>query len=190
MVGRAYGWTLWENLPAVFDQRFNATGHVNAAFPLFISLSFLEREKGHVAGFLPELAVVTIGGGLDLEEPWVVRPNSETIIGYMYARWIKPYRNLPVLINRWGNVVRWEMRMKLFLRTMEFYWQEGQAAHATKEEAQEETMRMLDVNADFAVKEETKVTTRCIPLDQPDGVGSCIYCAEPANEKVFFARAY
>ena len=153
MVVRPYGWALWENIQAALDQRFKATGHVNAAFPLFIPMSFLEKEKEHVKGFSPELAVVTIGGGQVLEEPWVVRPTSETIIGYMYAKWIKSYRDLPVLINQWGNVVRWEMRTKLFLRTLEFYWQEGHTAHATKEEAQEETLRMLDVYADFAVNE-------------------------------------
>lgn len=153
MVVRPYGWALWENLQAALDQRFKATGHVNAAFPLFIPMSFLEKEKEHVEGFSPELAVVTIGGGEQLEEPWVVRPTSETIIGYMYAKWIQSYRDLPVLINQWGNVVRWEMRTKLFLRTLEFYWQEGHTAHATKEEAEEETMRMLGVYADFAINE-------------------------------------
>lgn len=153
MVVRPYGWALWENLQAALDKRFKATGHVNAAFPLFIPMSFLEKEKEHVEGFSPELAIVTIGGGEVLEEPWVVRPTSETIIGYMYAKWIKSYRDLPVLINQWGNVVRWELRTKLFLRTLEFYWQEGHTAHATKEEAQEETLRMLDVYADFAINE-------------------------------------
>jgi prolyl-tRNA synthetase len=153
MVVRPYGWALWENIQAALDQRFKATGHVNAAFPLFIPMSFLEKEKEHIEGFSPELAVVTIGGGQVLEEPWVVRPTSETIIGFMYAKWIKSYRDLPVLINQWGNVVRWEMRTKLFLRTLEFYWQEGHTAHATKEEAQEETLRMLDVYADFSINE-------------------------------------
>lgn len=153
MVVKPYGWALWENLQAALDKRFKETGHVNAAFPLFIPMSFLEKEKEHVEGFSPELAVVTIGGGQQLEEPWVVRPTSETIIGYMYAKWIQSYRDLPVLINQWGNVVRWEMRTKLFLRTLEFYWQEGHTAHATKEEAEEETRRMLDVYTDFAVNE-------------------------------------
>ncbi len=153
MVVRPYGWALWENLQAALDKRFKDTGHVNAAFPLFIPMSFLEKEKEHVEGFSPELAVVTIGGGEQLEEPWVVRPTSETIIGYMYAKWIQSYRDLPVLINQWGNVVRWEMRTKLFLRTLEFYWQEGHTAHATMQEAEEETRRMLDVYTDFAVNE-------------------------------------
>jgi prolyl-tRNA synthetase len=153
MVVRPYGWALWENIQQALDRRFKATGHVNAAFPLFIPMSFLEKEKEHVEGFSPELAVVTIGGGEKLEEPLVVRPTSETIIGYMYSKWIKSYRDLPVLINQWGNVVRWEMRTRLFLRTLEFYWQEGHTAHATAEEAEEETLRMLDVYADFAIND-------------------------------------
>ncbi len=153
MVVRPYGWALWENIQQALDKRFKETGHVNAAFPLFIPMSFLEKEKEHVEGFSPELAVVTIGGGEKLEEPLVVRPTSETIIGYMYAKWIKSYRDLPVLINQWGNVVRWELRTRLFLRTLEFYWQEGHTAHATEQEAREETWRMLDVYADFAINE-------------------------------------
>ena len=153
MVIRPYGWALWENIQAGLDRRFKATGHVNAAFPLLIPMSFLEKEKEHVAGFSPELAIVTIGGGEKLEEPLVIRPTSETIIGHMYAKWIKSYRDLPVLINQWGNVVRWEMRTRLFLRTLEFYWQEGHTAHATYEEAEEETLRMLNVYADFAIND-------------------------------------
>ncbi len=153
MVVRPYGWALWENLQAALDKRFKETGHVNAAFPLFIPMSFMEKEKEHVEGFSPELAVVTVGGGEKLEEPLVVRPTSETIIGHMYAKWIKSYRDLPILINQWGNVVRWELRTKLFIRTLEFYWQEGHTAHATEREAQEETLRMLDIYADFAVNE-------------------------------------
>jgi prolyl-tRNA synthetase len=153
MVVRPYGWTLWENIQQGLDRRFKETGHVNAAFPLLIPMSFLEKEKDHVEGFSPELAVVTIGGGEKLDEPLVVRPTSETIIGYMYSKWIKSYRDLPVLINQWGNVVRWEMRTRLFLRTLEFYWQEGHTAHATAEEAEEETIRMLNVYADFAIND-------------------------------------
>ena len=153
MVVRPYGWALWENIQDALDSRFKATGHVNAAFPLFIPMSFLEKEKEHVEGFSPELAVVTIGGGAKLEEPLIVRPTSETIIGYMYSKWIQSYRDLPVLINQWGNVVRWEMRTRLFLRTLEFYWQEGHTAHATAEEAEEETLRMLDIYTDFAINE-------------------------------------
>ena len=153
MVVRPYGWALWENIQQALDSRFKATGHVNAAFPLFIPMSFLEKEKEHVEGFSPELAVVTIGGGEKLEEPLVVRPTSETIIGYMYSKWIKSYRDLPLLINQWGNVVRWEMRTRLFLRTLEFYWQEGHTAHATEKEAEEETLRMLDIYTRFAIDE-------------------------------------
>ena len=153
MIVRPYGWALWENVQSALDTRFKATGHVNAAFPLLIPMGFLEREKEHVEGFSPELAVVTHGGGQELEEPLVVRPTSETIIGHMYAKWIKSYRDLPVLINQWASVVRWEMRTKLFLRTTEFYWQEGHTAHATAEEAEEETLQMLNVYADFARNE-------------------------------------
>ena len=153
MVVRPYGWAIWENIQSALDTRFKSTGHVNAAFPLFIPMSFLEKEKEHVEGFSPELAVVTIGGGQQLEEPLVVRPTSETIIGHMYAKWIQSYRDLPVLINQWANVVRWEMRTRLFLRTLEFYWQEGHTAHETADEAETETRKMLDVYEDFAVNE-------------------------------------
>ena len=153
MVIKPYGWALWENIQKALDKRFKETGHQNAAFPLFIPMSFLEKEKEHVEGFSPELAVVTIGGGQTLEEPLVVRPTSETIIGHMYSKWIKSYRDLPVLINQWANVVRWEMRTRLFLRTLEFFWQEGHTAHATAQEAEEETRRILDLYTDFAVNE-------------------------------------
>ena len=151
MVVRPYGTALWENVQGGLDRRFKETGHQNALFPLLIPMSFLSKEAEHVEGFSPELAVVTHGGGKELEEPLVVRPTSETVIGHMYSKWIRSYRDLPVLINQWGNVVRWEMRTRLFLRTAEFYWQEGHTAHATSEEAREETMRMLDVYADFAI---------------------------------------
>jgi prolyl-tRNA synthetase len=153
MIVRPYGWALWENITAALDQRFKATGHVNAAFPLLIPRSFIEKEKSHVAGFSPELAVVTHGGGEKLEEPLVIRPTSETIIGHAYAKWIQSYRDLPLLINQWNSVVRWELRTKLFLRTLEFFWQEGHTAHATAEEAAAETRQMLDVYTDFAVRE-------------------------------------
>ncbi|MER3420673.1 MAG: proline--tRNA ligase [Chloroflexota bacterium] len=153
MVVRPYGWAIWENIQQALDRRFKATGHVNAAFPMFIPMSFLEREREHVEGFAPELAVVTVGGGETLPEPLAVRPTSETLIGYMYARWIKSYRDLPVLINLWNSAVRWEKRTKLFLRTTEFYWQEGHTAHATEEEAEEEARRMVGVYEEFAVTE-------------------------------------
>ena len=150
MVVKPYGWALWENIKADLDRRFKETGHVNAAFPMLIPMSFFEKEKSHVEGFSPELAVVTHGGGQELDEPLAIRPTSETIIGYMYAKWIKSYRDLPVKINQWANVLRWEMRTRMFLRTMEFYWQEGHTAHATAEEAEEEAITMLNVYADFA----------------------------------------
>ena len=153
MVIRPYGYTLWENVQSGLDRRFKATGHQNAYFPLLIPMSFLQKEKEHVEGFSPELAVVTHAGGELLEEPLVVRPTSETIIGYMYAQWVKSYRDLPILINCWNNVVRWELRTRLFLRTAEFLWQEGHTAHATAEEAEAETRQMLDVYTDFAVND-------------------------------------
>ncbi len=151
MIVRPYGWALWENITAALDRRFKATGHVNAAFPLLIPRSFIDKEKSHVAGFSPELAVVTHGGGEELTEPLVIRPTSETIIGHAYAKWIQSYRDLPVLINQWNSVVRWELRTKLFLRTLEFFWQEGHTAHATSAEAEAETRQMLDIYTDFAV---------------------------------------
>jgi len=153
MVIMPYGYTLWENIQAGLDRRFKETDHVNAYFPLFIPESFIKREAEHVEGFAPELAVVTHGGGKKLEEPLIVRPTSETIIGHMYAKWIRSYRDLPLLINQWANVVRWEMRTRLFLRTTEFLWQEGHTAHATAQEAKEETRRMLEVYADFAIND-------------------------------------
>ena len=150
MVIRPYGYTIWELLQSQLDQRFKDTGHVNAYFPLFIPESYLHREADHVEGFSPELAVVTHAGGKELEEPLVVRPTSETVIGEMYARWISSYRDLPVLINAWNNVVRWELRPRIFLRTTEFLWQEGHTAHADEAEAMAETLQMLDVYAEFA----------------------------------------
>ena len=153
MIVRPYGWALWENIQQALDRRFKATGHQNVAFPLFIPKSFIEKEKHHVEGFSPELAVVTIGGGEELAEPLIVRPTSETIIGHMWSKWIQSYRDLPVLMNQWNSVVRWELRTKLFLRTLEFYWQEGHTAHATREEAVDETTQMLNVYTDFAVNE-------------------------------------
>jgi prolyl-tRNA synthetase len=160
MVIKPWGYALWENVQRVLDGMFKDTGHVNAYFPLFIPLRFLEKEAAHVEGFAKECAVVTHhrlearDGKLvptgELEEPLVVRPTSETIIGEMFAKWVQSYRDLPLLINQWANVVRWEMRTRLFLRTTEFLWQEGHTAHATSEEAVEETMKMLGVYADFA----------------------------------------
>ncbi len=153
MVVRPYGWALWENITAALDRRFKATGHQNVAFPMLIPRSFIDKEKHHVEGFSPELAVVTIGGGEEFAEPLVIRPTSETIIGHMWSKWIQSYRDLPVLMNQWNSVVRWELRTKLFLRTLEFYWQEGHTAHATREEAEFETRQMLDIYTDFAVND-------------------------------------
>jgi prolyl-tRNA synthetase len=153
MIVKPYGWALWENIQAALDRRFKATGVQNAGFPMFIPMSFLQKEAAHVEGFAPELAVVTIGGGQELAEPIVVRPTSETMIGHAYANWIQSYRDLPILLNLWNSVVRWELRTKLFLRTLEFYWQEGHTAHATAAEAEARTRLMLDVYADFAINE-------------------------------------
>ncbi|MEE2708360.1 MAG: proline--tRNA ligase [Gemmatimonadota bacterium] len=150
MVIRPYGFRLWENMVAELDRMFKETGHENASFPMLIPESFLEKEAQHVEGFAPECAVVTHGGGKKLEENLLVRPTSETIICSMYAKWIQSYRDLPILINQWANVFRWEMRPRLFLRTTEFFWQEGHTAHATYEEAEEETLRMLDVYRAFS----------------------------------------
>src|SRR5712691_5375915 len=149
MVIRPNGYAIWEQMQRALDQMFKDTGHQNAYFPLFIPQSFLSREAEHVEGFAPEVAVVTHAGGKELEEPLVVRPTSETIIYAMYAKWIQSYRDLPLLINQWCNVVRWEMRTRLFLRTTEFLWQEGHTAHATEAEAEEETLRMLGVYRTF-----------------------------------------
>src|SRR6266446_3497370 len=283
MIIKPYGWALWENIQAALDRRFKATGHVNAAFPLFIPKSFLEKEKQHVEGFAPELAVVTIGGGEELAEPLIVRPTSETIIGHAYANWIKSYRDLPVLINQRNSVVRWELRTKLFLRTLEFWWQEGHTAHATYLEAEGRVKTHLvaggvrvklderdgvtpgfkfndwemrgvplrieigprdvekrsvvlarrdtpgkagksfapeegltgavtamlesiqkaieaglfcrvwwsgDAGREAAIKEETKATIRCIPLEQPGGEGACIGTGRPAKQVAIFGRAY
>jgi prolyl-tRNA synthetase len=161
MVIKPWGYAIWENMQRVLDRMFKETGHQNAYFPLFIPLSFLEKEAQHVEGFAKECAVVThhrLEAGPDgrlipvgkLEEPLVVRPTSETIIGAMYAKWVQSYRDLPILINQWANVVRWELRTRMFLRTTEFLWQEGHTAHASEQEAIEETLKMLDVYATLA----------------------------------------
>ncbi|HTR36853.1 MAG TPA: proline--tRNA ligase [Bryobacteraceae bacterium] len=150
MVIKPNGYAVWELLQRALDDRFKATGHQNAYFPLLIPQSFLQKEAEHVEGFSPELAVVTVAGGKQLEEPYVIRPTSETIIGHFFAKWIQSYRDLPVLINQWANIIRWELRTRMFLRTTEFLWQEGHTAHATHEEALEEVLRMLDVYADVA----------------------------------------
>ncbi len=150
MVIKANGYAVWELLQRELDDRFKATGHQNVYFPLLIPQSFLQKEAEHVEGFAPELAVVTHAGGKELEEPYVIRPTSETIIGHFFAKWIQSYRDLPMLINQWANVIRWELRTRMFLRTTEFLWQEGHTAHSTHEEALEEVLRMLGVYTDVA----------------------------------------
>ena len=153
MIVRPYGYAIWEAMQADMDRRIKETGHVNAYFPLFIPKSFLEKEKEHVAGFSPECAWVTIGGGEELDEPLAIRPTSEAMICSMYAKWVRSWRDLPVLINQWCNIVRWEKVARPFLRTTEFLWQEGHTLHATPEEGEEETLRMLQVYRSFC--EET-----------------------------------
>ena len=185
MVIKPHGYAIWEKIQQNLDKRFKDTGHENAYFPLFIPESFLKKEAEHIEGFSPELAVVTYAGGKQLEEPYVVRPTSETIIGYFFSKWIGSHRDLPLLINQWANVVRWELRTRMFLRTSEFLWQEGHTAHATHEESIAETLRMLDVYAQFAeevmampvikgVKTETEkfagaLTSYCIEAMMQDG---------------------
>ena len=150
MVIRPYGYAIWENIQKELDKRFKETGHENAYFPLLIPMSFMTKEAEHVEGFAPEVAVVTHAGGEKLAEPLCIRPTSETIIGTMYGKWIQSYRDLPVLMNQWANVIRWEKTTRPFLRTSEFLWQEGHTVHATEEEAMEETMKMLSVYEEFA----------------------------------------
>ena len=150
MVIKPYGFGIWERIQRAVDDRIKATGHENLYFPLLIPNKLLEKEAQHVEGFAPEVAVVTHGGGKKLEEPLIIRPTSETIIYEMYSKWIRSYRDLPLLINQWANVVRWEMRTRLFLRTTEFLWQEGHTAHATEAEAEEETLKILEIYRSFA----------------------------------------
>jgi len=187
MVIRPHGFAIWEKIQDDLDRRFKETGHKNASFPLLIPMSFIQKEAEHVEGFSPELAVVTHAGGKELEEPYVIRPTSETIIGHFFSKWIDSWRDLPLLINQWGNVMRWELRTRLFLRTGEFLWQEGHTAHATHEEAREEVARMLDIYRDTChevlampvvrgIKTETErfagaVETRCIEAMMQDGKG-------------------
>lgn len=149
IVIRPYGWAIWENIREILNKKIIDTGHQNAAFPLLIPMSFLEMEKEHVKGFAPELAVVTHAGGKELEEPLVVRPTSETVIHYMFAKWIKSWRDLPLKMNQWASVVRWEMRTRPFIRTTEFFWQEGHTAHETAQEADDEAVMMLNEYIDL-----------------------------------------
>ncbi|MDP3889275.1 MAG: proline--tRNA ligase [bacterium] len=147
---RPYGYAIWDNIKNILDKKIKDTGHENASFPLFIPESFIKKEAEHVEGFAPELAVVTRAGGKELEEPLIVRPTSETIIHYMFARWIKSWRDLPLKINQWANIVRWEKRPRAFLRTTEFFWQEGHTAHETRQEALQEVLTMLNEYVDLA----------------------------------------
>ncbi|XP_077245937.1 class II aaRS and biotin synthetases superfamily protein [Tasmannia lanceolata] len=153
MVIRPYGYAIWEAIQDYLNVKFKETGHSNMYFPQFIPYSFIEKEASHVAGFSPELALVTIGGGKELEEKLVVRPTSETIVNHMFTQWIHSYRDLPLLVNQWANVTRWEMRTKPFVRTLEFLWQEGHTAHATAEEAEKEALQMIDVYKKFAYEQ-------------------------------------
>lgn len=150
MVIKPNGYAVWERLQRELDDRFKATNHQNIYLPLLIPQSFLQKEAEHVEGFSPELAVVTIAGGKELEEPYVIRPTSETIVGHFFSKWIQSYRDLPVLVNQWANVIRWELRTRMFLRTTEFLWQEGHTAHSSHEEAIEEVLRILDLYAEVS----------------------------------------
>jgi prolyl-tRNA synthetase len=179
MVVRPRGYALWERIQQGLDGLFKATGHVNAYFPLLIPESFIKKEAEHVEGFAPELAVVTHAGGEKLEEPLVIRPTSETIIWSMYKKWIQSYRDLPLLINQWCNIIRWEKRTRLFLRTTEFLWQEGHTAHATSAEAEEETLRMLGVYRTFAEEYMAVPVLHGVKTDSEKFAGAVrTYCIE------------
>ena len=179
MVIRPRGYALWERIQQGLDGLFKETGHVNAYFPLLIPESFIRKEAEHVEGFSPELAVVTQAGGEKLEEPLVIRPTSETIIWAMYKKWIQSYRDLPLLINQWCNIVRWEKRTRLFLRTTEFLWQEGHTAHATAAEAEEETLRMVGVYKTFAEQFMAVPVLHGVKTDSEKFAGAVrTYCIE------------
>lgn len=169
---KPYGYELWDGIRNALDRRFKTVGVQNAYFPLFIPKSFLEREAEHVEGFSPELAVVTIGGGEELSEPYVVRPTSETIIGVAMSEWIQSYRDLPLLLNQWANVVRWEMRTRPFLRTAEFLWQEGHTAHATHDDAEAFTLAILDMYADVAINEAAIPVIKGVKSDREKFAGA------------------
>ena len=172
MVIKPHGYAIWEKIQRVLDDAFKATGHQNAYFPLLIPESFIKREAEHVEGFSPELAVVTHAGGHPLEEPYVIRPTSETIIGHFFSRWIESWRDLPLLINQWANVMRWELRTRMFLRTGEFLWQEGHTAHATHAEAKEEVHRMLNIYAEFAEEWMAMPVIRGVKTDSEKFAGA------------------
>ena len=180
IVFKPTGYAIWESIQAGLDSRIKESGHVNAYFPLLIPKSFLTKEAEHVEGFAPEVAEVTRAGGEELTEPYVIRPTSETIIGYFYAKWVRSYRDLPILINQWANVMRWEMRTRPFLRTAEFLWQEGHTVHATEAEAETETLMILDdVYADFIEKEMALPVLRGLKTDSEKFPGALrTYCVE------------
>jgi prolyl-tRNA synthetase len=179
MVIRPHGFAVWEKIQRDLDARFKATGHKNAYFPLLIPQSFITKEAEHVEGFAPELAVVTHAGGAELEEPYVVRPTSETIIGHFFAKWITSHRDLPMLINQWANVMRWELKTRLFLRTTEFLWQEGHTAHASHEDGMAEVLRMLHVYGDFVEEVLAMPVVRGIKTQSEKFAGALeSYCIE------------
>lgn len=180
IVFKPTGYAIWEGIQSGLDSRIKESGHVNAYFPLLIPKSFLTKEAEHVEGFAPEVAEVTRAGGEELTEPYVIRPTSETIIGYFYAKWVRSYRDLPILINQWANVMRWEMRTRPFLRTAEFLWQEGHTVHATEAEAETETLMILDdVYADFIEKEMALPVLRGLKTDSEKFPGALrTYCVE------------
>ncbi len=180
IVVKAHGWAIWELMQRALDDRIKATGHSNVQFPLLIPKSFIMKEAEHVEGFAPEVAEVTRAGGEELAEPYIIRPTSETIIGYFYSKWIRSYRDLPLLYNQWANVMRWEMRTRPFLRTAEFWWQEGHTAHATEAEAEEETLRILhEVYADFVEREMAVPVIRGLKTEKEKFPGALrSYCIE------------
>jgi prolyl-tRNA synthetase len=179
MVIKPHGFAVWEKIQRDLDARFKNTGHQNAYFPLLVPQSFITKEAEHVEGFAPELAVVTHAGGAELEEPYVIRPTSETIIGHFFSKWISSYRDLPLLINQWANVMRWELRTRLFLRTTEFLWQEGHTAHADHEEALEEVIRLLHVYGDFSEEVLAMPVIRGIKTQSEKFAGALeSYCIE------------
>lgn len=179
MVIKPFGYAIWEKIQRELDARFKATGHKNAYFPLLVPQSFITKEAEHVEGFAPELAVVTHAGGEKLEEPYVIRPTSETIIGHFFSKWIGSHKDLPLLINQWANVMRWELRTRLFLRTTEFLWQEGHTAHATHDQALEEVIRMLHVYGDFAEQMMAMPVIRGVKTDNEKFAGALkSYCIE------------
>lgn len=190
MVIKANGYAIWERLQRELDDRFKASGHQNYYFPLLIPQSFLQKEAEHVEGFSPELAVVTMAGGKQLEEPYIIRPTSETIIGHFFARWIKSWRDLPVLLNQWANIIRWELRTRMFLRTTEFLWQEGHTAHATHEEALDEVLRILDIYADVAENVMAMPVIKGLKTQSEKFAGAlCTYAIEAMMQNGFALQA-